>query len=102
KLCIGWNLLTTAWGSLHRYDESLRCALKAQSLRPSDAKCVSDVAFAYANSGQWSLADKFSKQAIRMAQAALEANPGSARDVEAMRDAMIHQCYAQLAQKQWR
>jgi hypothetical protein len=59
----GWELLCLVWGELHRYDESVRMAMKALACKRTD-KTLADAAYAHVNCGNWADGDKFSKAAI--------------------------------------
>ena len=91
----GWSLLARGWGELHRYDESIRCAEHALSLKRTD-KTLSEVAYAHTNGGNWDLADKYGKEAIAEAQR----NP-SAGVKAALQNALISQAYVRLAKGDW-
>jgi hypothetical protein len=91
----GWGLLSLCWGEVHHYDESIRCAEKALSLKRTD-KALADVAYAHTNVGNWDLADKYGKEAIEEARK----NP-SARHECALRDALVSQAYVRLAKGDW-
>jgi hypothetical protein len=92
----GWSLLALAWGELHKYDESIRCAEKALSLKRTD-KTLADVAYAHNNAGDYDIADKYSLEAI--AEAERKPSPLAA---DAVRDASVVQAYVRLAKGDWR
>jgi hypothetical protein len=91
----GWELLCLVWGELHRYDESVRMAMKALACKRTD-KTLADAAYAHVNCGNWVDGDKFSKAAILEAKT----NP-SARAESALRDATVSQAYCRLAASDW-
>jgi tetratricopeptide (TPR) repeat protein len=61
----GWGMLALCYGELCRYDESVRYAERALSLKRS-AKTLADMAYAYTNGGDWDLADKLSLEALKL------------------------------------
>jgi hypothetical protein len=91
----GWELLCLVWGELHRYDESVRMAMKALACKRTD-KTLADAAYAHVNCGNWADGDKFSKAAILEAKT----NP-SARAESALRDSTVSQAYCRLAASDW-
>jgi hypothetical protein len=85
-------MLALCYGELCRYDESVRYAERALSLKRS-AKTLADMAYAYTNGGDWDLADKLSLEALKLA---------TEKDIDPTRDALVSQAYCRLAKKDWR
>src|SRR6478609_4175540 len=80
----GFGLLALCYGELHRYDESVRMAEHALSLKRT-AKTLADAAYAHVNCGNWELGNKYSLDAIELAKGK---DDGVSK--EALRDALIH------------
>ena len=92
----GWGLMALCHGELHRYDESIRYAEHALSLR-RDAKTLADVAYAHVNAGNWDLGDRFSRDSIELAS-----RDGRKVAQDALRDSLVHQAYCRLAKRDWK
>jgi tetratricopeptide (TPR) repeat protein len=89
----GWGMLCLIYGELHKYDESIRMGEKALMLR-RDCKTLADAAYAHVNGGNWSVADKLSREAIETARA-----QGDKQN--ALKDALVSQAYVRLAVGDW-
>lgn len=87
----GYGLLALAWGEIHRYDESIRNAEKALSLKRT-AKTLADACYAHTNAGNWDTADKLCAEALTIAE------EGS----EALLNSRVSMGYIRLAQGQWK
>jgi hypothetical protein len=83
----GWEQLALICGEMHRYDDSIRYAEKALSLR-REAKTLADCAYAYTNCGQWQKGRQFATESLKI-------------DAEQL-DAKVHVANCDLALKNWR
>lgn len=82
----GWGQMALCAGEIHRYDDSIRWAEKALSLR-REAKTLSDAAYAHINAGNWEHGAALAVDALRL-------------DPE-LQDAKLHVTNAALARKDW-
>jgi hypothetical protein len=83
----GWGQVALCYGEFHKYDESIRYAEKALSLK-RESKTLSDCAYAYVNAGEW---EKGSKAALD----ALKLDPEN-------KDSQLHITNYALATRDWR
>jgi len=90
----GWGLQAQAFAEMHKYDESLRCAERALTIRRTP-RTLADMAYANANSGNWEEADRYCKETLK----ASGGDPASNRT--AITDAKVNQAYVDLAMGRW-
>lgn len=83
----GWGQVALCYGEIHRYDESIRHAEKALSIR-REAKTLSDAAYAHINAGNWEVGEKLAQDAYKL-------------DPEFETDARIHLVNCALAKGDW-